>query len=760
MGDFFGLLVFLAILGLLCGPVALVVSLVALHRIARLRREADSRSSWPRPRTDLPSKPIVSTAETRAPAVDAIPPVRPAVPPERVVQQPPPAPDREAVSLEQRIGTRWVLAAGVITVIFAVGFFLKYAYDRQWIGSVGRVIIAAVAGGLALGIGELTRRRGYDVVAKGVTALGFAILYATIFAAHRWYALIDSATAYGLAIALTIAAMSYAVVLNEVVAALLALVGGYVTPILLSTGANEPTFLFGYVLVLSAGAMLCAYWRHWAPVNMVAFAGTVVLYTGWFERFYRPAMRETLFPSQFGVALFWLAVFFLVFLVLPLLHTLKARARSALQDMVLVLANAAVAFYYFWTILVDQSRGWLALCSLTMGGCYLAMTALVFVRCREDADLRHALLAVALALVTLAVPLYFEMYATVLVWAAEGVVLAVAALRYRSRLVQIAAGLVLALTVGKLVSGLPLHSEPFRVLLNRDFGIWCFVAAAVLAGHVLYRIDRHLDEEVRCLVTQSLYALGLALLLAALTMETWHHVHLNFASGVRIDVFIGWMMLILSAFVLLFVARPICPPGLLCRVVGGALGGAASFYLVFTYPKLQTDSFTIFLNAQFLRALLLILSLFTAGGLLHRSRREQDGDLAALPGALALAGIVVLGALLTEEIWFYCRALRSSDDWQLLAHMYISIAWALYATALMVVGFWRNIRMLRYLALVVFVLLLGKVFLLDTRQLESIYRIAGFLATGLALVGVSYLYQYLKKKGFFETMLADKDTEA
>ena len=81
--------------------------------------------------------------------------------------------------------------------------------------------------------------------------------------------------------------------------------------------------------------------------------------------------------------------------------------------------------------------------------------------------------------------------------------------------------------------------------------------------------------------------------------------------------------------------------------------------------------------------------------------------------------------------------------------------WAVYGAVLMVVGFWRRVKLLRYLALAVFVLLLGKIFIVDTRNVSSLYRIAGFLATGVALVGVSYLYQYLKKQGFFEKMLAD-----
>ena len=88
--------------------------------------------------------------------------------------------------------------------------------------------------------------------------------------------------------------------------------------------------------------------------------------------------------------------------------------------------------------------------------------------------------------------------------------------------------------------------------------------------------------------------------------------------------------------------------------------------------------------------------------------------------------------------------------------MYMSIAWAIYAAVLMVAGFWRKKAFLRYISLGIFGILLVKVFILDMSTVKSVYRIAAFLATGVTLVGVSYLYQYLKKKGFFEAVLSDK----
>jgi uncharacterized membrane protein len=167
------------------------------------------------------------------------------------------------------------------------------------------------------------------------------------------------------------------------------------------------------------------------------------------------------------------------------------------------------------------------------------------------------------------------------------------------------------------------------------------------------------------------------------------------------------------------------------------------------YTHLHEGPFRVFANSSFMRALVLVAALFAGAWLLRRAGQgQQESRELSMP--MALAGIVLLWLVLTEEIWFYYRFRGTVTEWQFLAHMYISVMWAVYATSLMIIGFWRRVRPLRYIALGIFLLLLAKIFLVDTRTLETVYRIAGFLATGLALVGVSYLYQYLKKQGFFE----------
>jgi len=768
MDGAFPLLILLALAAILSGPVALIVALTALRRIEQMRRELNEATTRPLVHIPEPIEPGPEGAISKPVEREAVALVAPAPSMEDdrlkaegparsdAVRRYPDMPSRahyeqkEAAGLEQRIGTRWVLIAGVVTVIFAVGFFLKYAYESQWIGPWGRVLIAGLGGLVALALGEVTRRRGYDFVAKGVTALGFAILYATMFAAHRSYELIGSASAYVLAVGVTVAAMLYAVVLDEVVVALLSLVGGYVTPLVLSTGRNLPSFLFAYVLILSTGAMLCAYRRKWSIVNILAFLGTYVLYTAWFEKFYRPLMDVRWPPPQVGVALFWLAVFFLVFLILPVLHTLLRRVRSEVQDTLLVLANAAVVFYYLWTVLAEQHGHWLALCSLMMGTAYLGLMGLVSLRCRADADLRNALLIAGLAFLSLAVPLRFETHAIAVIWAAEATALTALGLRYRNALVQAAAGAVLALSVGKLVTELPMHSGAFRPVLNTAFMAWCFVAGAGVACHILYRLDRRSDADVRRAASQVAYTAGLLLLMVAIGIELWAHEHLNRPVG-REGFFLRQMTLVVAACLLLFAARPICPPGPLCRAMTGAISILGLLALVAVYNGLHRDPSAIFLNDGFARALVLIGSVFAGAWLLRRGARTAEKTL-ELTTPVILAGLIALWLVMTQEIWLHYQSRRAIDPWRVVAQMYISVLWAVYATGLMIVGFWRRVRPLRYVALGIFLLLLAKIFLIDTRTVETMYRIAGFLATGLALVGVSYLYQYLKKKGFFESM--------
>ena len=357
MPEFYLLVVIFAIAFLATGPIALILSIIALNKCRSILEQM--RTSRPA----QPFKPAIEPAQPKsaAPEPSKTAPHPETPPPEKVI--PPAAPEpavkeeqldkapsvttsapQETISLEQKIGTKWILIAGIIVVIFAVGYFLKYVIDNNLIGPFGRVVVAAFAGFIALAVGELTRKRGYGIVAKGVTALGFAILYIDVYFAYRWYELINSTPAMILAVVVIASAMLYAVALDEIIIAFLSLLGGFLNPIILSTGENLPIPLFSYTLILGAGGMLCAYYRKWRVIDILVFVGTFLLYIGWFEKFFRPQLAniQQAVPEQMSIALGWLGVFFTVYLILPLLHQLVKKLKAREEDILIVFANASI----------------------------------------------------------------------------------------------------------------------------------------------------------------------------------------------------------------------------------------------------------------------------------------------------------------------------------------------------------------------------------------------------------------------------------
>ncbi len=852
---------------LLSGPVALIISIIALNR-------SNEKSSEPKQKISYEPK-RENTPEEKAVSEQVVPPPLPVF----TVQEPPQAPqqietefdkyirhekterNKEIGVLEQKIGTRWLLVAGIITVFVGVGFFLKYAYDNFSMGPQGRVLAVTIFGLVTLLAGEITRRQGFGIVAKGVTALGFALLYAAVFSAYQIYNLISYIPACTIASIITIGAMVYAVTLDEVLIAFLSLLGGFATPAMVLLKTVHPTPLFVYVLILGAGAMVCSYYRRWRAINLLAFAGTFGLFARWFysSMIYATLSKGgALSQSEIFFVLGWLGIFSAIYLVMPILYGLEKKTKARTEEVCLILANAAVTLYYFSAILFDWFRDYLALMSLIMAAAHLLLAAIVYKRCREDINLRMSLQAIGIFCVTLAVPLYFKLDATTATWALEAAVLSYIGLRYRSILTQAAGLIVMTASIACLLFDMPMHGKEVAFIFNVEFGRWVLVSASVFVIHLMYRKNK--TESSYAILTQILYGISMTILFAACWMEwslckakcieeptgqlvifagmlimfmprfikpegiisevlSWvliiasavvcsdvvrytafagsafwnidfaitlallavmliYQIRYRKVSGVGsqiIYIIFGALLLIVVCFrwasycgcclpddklnrgyiilyalgVLLFVIRPLAPKGVLPKVAAVILAAAGAFYTISIFEQLNYYAeFRIFLNIDFLIAAIVILALFLAA--------KFTSDDKIFKTIFSLIGVIMLWVILTMEIYLYWRNKTLDGEqivnWRFMAQMCISIAWAIYAFVLMVLGFWRNNRYLRYISFVIFGVLLAKVFLVDTHEIKNIYRVAAFLMTGITLVGVSYLYQYLRKNGFFDTL--------
>ena len=249
------------------------------RRMDALERRLARLEGAPAP-VEAPAPPVPVPVPAPAPVVE--PPPIPAAAPE-----PEPVPEAESTrALETRVGLTWINRIGTVTVILAVAFFFKYAVDNQWIGEAGRVVLGVLAGFATLAFGEYTWRKGYRIYSQGITATGISILYLSFWAAFQVYHLVPQEIAFALMVATTAMAAALAVHYGAQAISVLALIGGFLTPLLLSTNVDRPWSLFTYLLLLDVGAMAVARARRWRALEGLAMAGTALLYIAWFaDRF-------------------------------------------------------------------------------------------------------------------------------------------------------------------------------------------------------------------------------------------------------------------------------------------------------------------------------------------------------------------------------------------------------------------------------------------------------------------------------------------
>lgn len=272
---------------------ALEVRVSALIKTAREGRPVSA---------DVAPEPAVSPRPP-APVEAAPPPPEPAQAPPRVEVPPPPPrafappPPSRPISAPSpdfatNLGPKILVGAGALAFTVFLGLFVKYAWESNWVGPAGRVLMGAAMGLALVAGGVRLMGREYRPLGQGLAGAGLAGLYVSAFGAHAFYGLISREAAGLLMLAITVNAVLLAMKLDARLLATLAWVGGYLTPFLLSTGEDKAVALFAYLALLDAGALVLDHRKPWKETVPLAMTGTLILYLGWYDQFFRPDRFE------------------------------------------------------------------------------------------------------------------------------------------------------------------------------------------------------------------------------------------------------------------------------------------------------------------------------------------------------------------------------------------------------------------------------------------------------------------------------------
>ncbi len=697
----------------------------------------------PIPEAPAVAPPVELVAPTLEPVAAGsgmgVPPVAVSSSPSSGAVQAPPSPAMGG--LESAIGKQWIAWAGAIVLFVGVAFFLKYAFDNGLIGPTGQVVIGIIAGIAFLVAGSRFISKNWRVFGQTIIGLGLAILYATFFAAFGFYEkpVMSQTAALGCMVAVTAAGVALAVLHDAPPMALLAVLGGLLTPVLISTGKDARDGLFTYLLLLDLGVLAVAFFRGWRLLDALALAGTLVLYGGWYAKFYTPAAMAP--------ALAWLGGFYAVFLALPFVYHLVRRKKFTIERFVMALANAAFAFGMAWHMLHKDYAFSLGFVALAMAAAYLVLGSIIRRRLPEDAPTLFGAIAMTVTFLTLAVPLQLHANGILLAWAMEGPILAYMGYRFRYLPVRAFAAGVLAVAIGRLFFSSdtwPLHEGLYVLALNRRFLTALMVPLAMglyAAVHQWHRKDSTALDRAMKLAT-ALAAGVLALVIATAELGDWvEDISGSLAACASVTAL--WAF---GAGGYLLAGRKARAAAWWTWGAGALAWLVAAVFGMSCFGQDAGREHLPALNTRFAACLLVVLVAFAYGWTILRARLA-DANLTRVFGWIGIsAGMAGLLALLSAEAYRYCHdTIEDYTSACRAGQMSVTVIWGVYAAGLLVIGFWRRLRVLRLAGLGLFALAALKLVLVDLTGVQDIYRIVSFVALGLLMVAASYLYHRLER---------------
>jgi len=358
------------------------------------------------------------------------------------------------------LGGNTLVRSGIVILFIGISFLLKYAADHSHVPIEFR-LMGIVLGGIALlvlGWRLRDKRPQYSWALQGG---GIGILYLTIFAALKLYQLIPATPTFALLAVVAFLSAFIAVKQSAMPLAVLGFAGGFLAPVLTSTGQGSHVGLFSYYLVLNLAIAFVAFHKSWRPLNVLGWAFTFIIGTLWGAKNYIPENFSTTEP--------FLIIFFLLFTGIAVLFAHRQAAKASdYVDATLVFGTPLVAFSLQYALLRDAtaSLGYahfgLAYSALALGIFYIGLAWWIYNRKRDTLQfLGECFIALGIGFITLTLPLALDGRWTSAVWAVEGVGLLWVGLR-QNRSFPILSGLILQILAALAFSkgwGLTGYSE-------------------------------------------------------------------------------------------------------------------------------------------------------------------------------------------------------------------------------------------------------------------------------------------------------------
>lgn len=397
-------------------------------------------------------------------------------------------------------GGNLLVKIGVVILFIGIGFLVKFAAEYGWFPIELRLTGVALVALTMLFIGWRLRERRTDY-ALAMQGGGIGIFYLNVYAALQIYHLLSAGPAFSLMAVIAATSALLAVKQDSRALAVLGIAGGFLAPILASTGKGDHVLLFSYYALINLGVFIITWFKAWRPLNLLSFFATAAIGLLWGERSYREELFNSVEP--------FVLLFFLFFNVIAILYARKqAPDLKSPVDATLVFGTPLISFA-FQSVLLQPYEYGLAFCALAYAAFYILVGSFLNTRERDKFYLlTQTFLALGIVFATLAIPLALDGRWTATAWAVEGAGILWVGIKQNSRLARVF-GALLQIGAGVFfIVDLPLSFGGSPFWNNYYLGTLLLSVAGLFSAWILYRHREDNLDRLDAFMSVSLFVWG------------------------------------------------------------------------------------------------------------------------------------------------------------------------------------------------------------------------------------------------------------
>ncbi len=656
--------------------------------------------------------------------------------------------------LEKFIGENLANKIGIGILVLGIAFFVKYAINQNWINEIGRVMIGVLCGGALLGLAHYLRQK-FTAFSSVLVGGGIAVLYLTITIAFQEYQIFNQTAAFIIMVGITAFTIALSLGYNKIELAILAILGGYGSPFMVSTGEGNYVVLFTYILTLNVGMLILAYYKKWNAINIICYIFTLMLFGSWLGTKFDANQ-----VSLVNGALLFSTAFYLVFFAMNIINNLKERRSFGSLEFTLLLSNT---FLYYsagmYILSFELGYPYRGLFTVLLAVFNFAFAFSLYKNNRVDRNLVYLLIGLVLTFISLAAPIQLDGNSITMFWAAEGVLLLWLSQKSGIKLMKIASVAVNGLMLIRLVMDwwqlyFDYSDQTLNVIFNKAYITGLFALASL--AFTIYWLRKEKDfspSEVRLYQTiLTMAAIGVCYFFNLFELQYQLQAYeisdpaFSIVTGIFNMIFILGLVMTERFLILPEKARP----------AFAASGPLVIFIYLVIYHQFVLDSRDLYLTSDSINtgfwlhnimvALLLGICIFSIQAFRKlKAFNENSHNIYAW----FFVGFFVFIASFELDHLVALIGFQEGDSLSRILEQNHKIGWpilwGLGAFLIIFIGLKQKIRHLRIISLVLFLITLLKLFLFDIQGISEGGKIAAFISLGILLLVISFMYQRLKK---------------